>query len=242
MKLLALSILFIISFNSLAVSSQKAQPRLTNYPSKNIADALYSTSMFSPQYLSSYTFQNKEKIAPAILFTKGTLAFNKVNYTKVNWQSYSLNVSSPNLFVYEGFSNARVPLNGINASYHTAKFIIEFDYVNDETFLKRNEMVTLKTALTVWSFNAFNLAISGEISAGNRAVMNTVTLDPSLVNNGNDYIINSSLSFSGSYLLNKSWAVIGSVSSHYLTSELSKPVLNNKSSDNVATIGTTYSF
>jgi hypothetical protein len=242
MKLLALIILFIISFNSFAVSPQKDQPRLLSSSSKNTTGSRYSPPMLSPQYLSSYSFQNKEKIAPAIIFTKGALAFNKVTYTKVNWQDYSLNDTSPNSFIYENFSNARVPLNGINASYHTAKFIIEFDYVNDDNFLKKNEMVTLKSALTVWSFNAFNLAISGEISAGNRDVMNAVILNSPLVNNGNDYIINSSLSFSGSYLFNKSWAVIGSVSSHYLTSEFSKPVINNKSSDNVATIGTTYSF
>lgn len=244
-KLLILIVSLIFSVNSLAIEKSQS---IEGYHLKNkhqLTDNLSAT--LSAQYLPTDILEKQKMNSPVITakqetFIPETLAFNDMPYSKVNGQKNTLTYLSSNKLTTNIFSLANTQIKEINARYHTPKFIIELDYLNNIQSVKKNEMITLKSAFTVWSYSAFNLAINGEVSMGNRDVINQAITNNHYTTVENDYILYRSLSVSGTYLFNKSWALTGSVSSNYLNDELTQRLLNNQGSDKVATIGTTYSF
>lgn len=149
---------------------------------------------------------------------------------------------NPSVWTDNTFTEQNAFFTGANARYQTDRFSFEIAYLNKSSAQQSAEMLVLQSSYMVWSAEDFNLAINGEIVTGNNIDFTKDILGINAPNNiGESIIINSSLSLSGSYLLTESWVVTGTVSSSFLNDELTKS-LSQKSSDNMALIGTTYSF
>lgn len=129
---------------------------------------------------------------------------------------------------------------GINLSYSLDVLSFDVGYLNDVSPQSNESSVFLESTLTVFSMANFNLALQGRIENINNKDDGRF-LTNAIIYSG-ESSTNRSLSVIGTYLFNDTWAVTGAVISSQFDDELTKRLLNNQGSNNMAIIGTTYSF
>ncbi len=99
-----------------------------------------------------------------------------------------------------------------------------------------------QNSLQVWSVNDFNLTLQGKIHTLSTNPFNnkTVIAHAPLLEQNN--LQPTRFSLTGTYLLNNSWKLTGSVTSRHLDPNKTLSIVSAQESDNIALIGTTYSF
>lgn len=243
MKLALVFAFLILGYQSYAVAIQKTHlttANATNAPD-TIIPANKQVGLISP-------IINNTLFSQAYLLHNNTTTYNvdfkqsQIQLSETTLIPVFLQRNKTSLFNDAAFNEKNIPFKGANARFTTASFSFEVAYFNKNSAEESAEILVLQSSYTVLSADDFNLAISGKIVTTNNVDYRHEILGVNEINKSIEpIVVNSSLSLSGTYLLTESWAVTGSVTSSFINDEITKS-LTNKSSDNMALIGTTYSF
>jgi len=207
------------------------EKKLTNYhvitrPSLAIS---YANNGFEYQNTSAPLWQSDD--------TKITL--NEVKIRNFSWQTTQIKTAN-NTGNYD-------LLEGITANYHSDKLVLSLGMLNNlgrlnnDSLKTPQEKIFIQGSLTVWAVEDFNVSVQGRIETQNLALTSDNNLNNMLIEQ-NEIGIKKSLSITGSYILNDTWAVTGTMVTSDINKVFQKARDNKKSSDNMALIGTTYSF
>ena len=232
MKLLLTLFLLIVSSYALATSTLSLP--LTSTP-------LNEQKTSSPNLATTQTL--------AVFNEKGTMAYqhvspqfwhsndkkislNEITITKMNWIPVKLNE-----FTQSNLNE----INGVSASYHDHNMVLSLGLLNNDSLQAPQEKIFIEGSLTIWTMENFNLTLNGRIET-----QNYMSADHGLMNNLWDSQegtrVKKSLSVTGSYTFSDTWALTGTMISSDLNRAFKQHGVYKKSSDNVAIIGTTYSF
>tara|TARA_B110000238_G_C16124007_1_gene438407 strand:+ start:1581 stop:2258 length:678 start_codon:yes stop_codon:yes gene_type:complete len=132
-------------------------------------------------------------------------------------------------------------LQGINMRYSKNNLRLELAMLSNNSLTISEEKIFIQGLLNIWTLENFNLSIKGRIEAS-RAANYTANLTQGSIIPIDREKFNKSLSVVSSYVLNDHWAVTGTVMKIELDKELKNRINYNKNSDNIAIIGTVYSF
>lgn len=128
-----------------------------------------------------------------------------------------------------------------NGSYYTDNLQFNVKQLPNNTLIIPQQKIVIQGALTVWTVNHFSLSIQGRIEASQTRIGNDNFSKSSLILR-DETKLTKSFSMVSSYLLSENWAVTGLVMKRSLNGAFKANRHNKKASDNVAIIGTTYSF
>jgi len=132
-------------------------------------------------------------------------------------------------------------LKGINMSYEKSSLRLEIAMLSNDSLSMPQEKIFIQGLLNIWTLENFNLSIKGRVEASRTGIYSTNSISSSIMPMAQTKF-NTSLSVVSSYVLNDHWAVTGTVMKRDLNKEFKKRVNYKKDSDNIAIIGTTYSF
>jgi len=179
------------------------------------------------------TFEYQDSSASLWQSADTKISLNEVTIRKLSWQP--IDNQTANL------ADDYYLLKGITANYHSDKLVLSLGMLNSNSLKAPQEKVFIQGLLTVWAIDDFNISLQGRIETQNLALTNDKTLSSMLIKQ-NEVGIKKSLSITGSYTLNDTWAVTGTMVTSDINKVFKKSGNNKKSSDNMALIGTTYSF
>jgi hypothetical protein len=132
-------------------------------------------------------------------------------------------------------------LKGINVSYEKSTLRLELALLSNNSLVMPQEKIFIQGLLNIWTLENFNLSIKGRIEASRTGIYTANFISGAIIPVEQEKF-NKSLSVVSSYVLNDHWAVTGTVMKRDLNQEFKKRVNYKKDSDNIAIIGTIYSF
>lgn len=198
--------------------------------------------------------QTEIKTQPSVNITVQQGYFNYETLAPILWQSddQQLQFSEMSIVSNTELSTAKNSFEqfigehssrfeGMNIRYNKDNLTLSLALLNNQSLTMPQEKIFIQGSLTVWTLDNFNLSIQGRLSASRSWGASNNIYPQSRAQNGETQI-NKSLSVVGSYLLSESWAVTGAVMKADLDEAFKRRVSNDKDSDNVALIGTIYSF
>ncbi|MCJ8320459.1 MAG: hypothetical protein MJK12_12550 [Colwellia sp.] len=180
---------------------------------------------------NAFEYQNTS--APLWQSADAKFHLNEITIRKFTWQTTELQTTND--------ADDYYLLKGVTVNYHSDKLVLSLGMLNNESLIAPQEKIFIQGSLTVLAVKDFNVSLQGRIETQNLPI----TIDNSLSNmlsQQNEISIKKSLSITGSYILNDSWAVTGTMVTSDINKGFKKLGDNEKSSDNMALIGTTYSF
>lgn len=232
MKHILMLLLLILSSHAFAIENLLTNTQLTT-PKKQLTDSLTITKSNSSYQQGSFDF---ETVSPAfwqsedlhIQFSEITVISSEIE--KINQYSFSTHINDKSSH-----------LKGTNFNYQKDGISLNFAMLNNQSLTVPQEQMFIQGSLTIWTLDNFNLSLQGRIDAVRNGLATNSIIENS-INKSTETKINKSLSVVGSYLLSDTWAVTGVVMRSNINETYKKRLSNKKDSDNVALIGTIYSF
>lgn len=233
MKYLLMLVLLIISNYAFANSTLSNSALLVNQMSPS-DEKLANENVFSaPKFTLSYAINTFEyqHLSPSFWQSSDTrFSLNEVTIRKFSGLvTDNQTVDVPNL------------LKGIIANYHNEHVVLSLGILNNDSLNSPQEKIFIQGSLNIWAINDFNLSVQGRIETLSLSDIANNTVNNMFIQQ-DEMGIKKSLSITGSYTLSDNWAVSGTMLSSDLNKVFKKSGDDKKSSDNMALIGTTYSF
>jgi len=237
MKHILLLVLLILSSHALATENLLSSQTLLTYTqfldSHQSIDTSSVTKNSSSYQQSSFNF---ETISPAFWQSESQhIQFSEI--AVINSEQQKINQYAFSQFI----DNGDTRLKGVNANYQKDNLSLNFAMLDNQSLAIPQEQIFIQGSLTIWTLDNFNLSLQGRIDVIRNGISTNNIIENS-INQSTDAKINKSLSVVGSYVLSDTWAVTGAVMRSNLDEVYKKRISNKKDSDNVALIGTIYSF
>ena len=231
MKHIFTLLLLTLSMHALATSTLDSNSLPLTPTLKQTNNLLSTPSITIYHHLNTFEYQTVKPYFWRSNDNKFTL--NEITLTKIDWK--------PIDYLELNQTDDYLNLNGVTVNYQTDNITLTLGLLNNHSLKSPQEKIFIQGSLTIWTLNDFNLSLQGRIETVNtsdesNSTMNNIWLQQNVAS------IGKSISITGSYTLSDAWAVTGTMVSRDFTTRVKKPGSDKKSSDNMALIGTTYSF